>query len=832
MAGGEGTRLRPLTSNQPKPMVPIAGKPCMEHILELLRDHGFEDIIITVAFLPQAIRSYFGDGEALGLRISYSVEESPLGTAGSVRHAADQLDEPFIVISGDALCDVDLTKLVEFHREREAAVTIGLKSVENPLEFGIVVTDDDGKIERFLEKPTWSQVFSDTINTGIYVLQPEVLRHVPTDRPYDFSKELFPLLLEMGRPMYGYVMDGYWQDIGNLDQYREANYDALDGKVALNIPGIQLRGNIWIGEGVDLDDLDQVEGPAYIGNNCRVAREASIGPHSVLGNNVTLRERARTERSIIDSRTHIGRSVLIEGAIVGRACDLRTHARLHEGVAIGDEVTVGAESVIMPGVRIYPYKEVESGAQIHESLIWESRAGNRVFGKDGVDGLVNVDLTPETALRLGAALGTALKRGARVVASREVPPACRMLKRAVLTGIISTGVDVADLRVLPSSVNRHLLKSENFDAGVHVGVSPADPEVVRLQFFERPGIQLSAELQKDVEKHFTRHEIRRVAAGDVGNISYPSRPSDSYAADLLAGLDVQSIRAREFRIVVDYGYSSASMVLPLVLGPLGVEAVSAHAFTADDSLVDTLSLGELIGQTKNLVRAVGADLGAVFDRSAERLYLIDEHAHEVPVDKALLLYLSLITANGGGGRLAFPITVTSLVDRLTEGSDLEIVRTAASLADLTKVAAEDGVVFAGAVGGGYVFPEFLPAYDAVTSLCKLLELLAPVKRPLSELVAELPASTLVHRQLPVPWALKGTVMRVLTEQFRDRDVDLLDGIKVFDERGWSQLLPDPDEPLVHLYAEGRDDAESNELEAELRGIVEGIMQTEEVAAST
>src|SRR6184192_2261282 len=211
--------------------------------------------------------------------MEYSVEESPLGTAGSVRLASDRLDETFLVISGDALCDIDLGKLIAFHRERGAAVTIGLKSVDNPLEFGIVVTDEEGKIERFLEKPSWGQVFSDTINTGIYVLDPEVLRHVPTDRPYDFSKELFPLLLEMGRPLYGCVLDGYWQDIGDLDQYRQGNYDALDGKVALTIPGIQLRGNIWIGEGVDLDDLDQIEGPAFIGNNCRVAREAIVGAY-------------------------------------------------------------------------------------------------------------------------------------------------------------------------------------------------------------------------------------------------------------------------------------------------------------------------------------------------------------------------------------------------------------------------------------------------------------------------------------------------------------------------------------------------------------------------
>src|SRR5438552_11104743 len=281
MAGGEGTRLRPRTSNQPKPMVPIVGKPCMEHILELLKQHGLSEVIVTVAFLPQAIRGYFGDGESLGMKVGYSVEESPLGTAGSVRLAADQLDETFLVISGDALCDIDLTALIDFHKEKGAAVTIGLKSVDNPLEFGIVVTDEDGRIERFLEKPSWGQVFSDTINTGIYVMEPEALSHVPADGPYDFSTQLFPLLLEMGRPLYGHVCGGYWQDIGNLDQYRQANFDALDEKVRLNIPGIRLRGNIWIGEGVEIDDLEGVEGPAFIGNYCRISPAASIGPYSV-----------------------------------------------------------------------------------------------------------------------------------------------------------------------------------------------------------------------------------------------------------------------------------------------------------------------------------------------------------------------------------------------------------------------------------------------------------------------------------------------------------------------------------------------------------------------
>ncbi|MGZ8739796.1 MAG: sugar phosphate nucleotidyltransferase [Gaiellaceae bacterium] len=831
MAGGEGNRLRPLTSNQPKPMVPVVGKPCMEHILELLREHGMNEVIVTVAFLPQAIRSYFGEGETLGMQIGYSVEESPLGTAGSVRLTAKQLDETFLVISGDALCDVDLSALVAFHKEKGAAVTIGLKSVENPLEFGIVVTDEEGRIERFLEKPSWGQVFSDTINTGIYVMEPEVLKHVPTDRPYDFSKELFPYLLEMGRPLYGYVMDGYWQDIGNLDQFRQANFDALEENVRLNIPGIRIRGNVWLGESVEIADLEQIEGPAYIGNYCRISPGATVGSHTVLSNSVTLRERTRVTRSVIDASTHIGRSALIEGAILGRSCDIRAHVRIHEGVAIGDEVTIGAETVIMPGVRIYPYKDVESGSLIHESVIWESRASTRLFGRDGVAGLVNVDLTPEVAVRIAAALGTALKRGARVAASRESAPACRMIKRAMITGLTSSGLDVADLRVLPAAVARHLLKSEGYEAGFHVGTSQLDPEVVQIKFFEQPGIQLSPSMQKEIEKNFTRGELRRASFGDIGTISYPARVRESYAQDLLDGLDVEAIRGRGFRIVVDYGFSAASYVLPLLVAPLGVEAVSAHAFTTDRSDSGSTLLREAIGQVKQLVPAVGADLGVVFDRAAERLYLVDERGREVPVEQTLLLFLRLIGSNGRRGKLAFPITVTSQVDHLLEGSGLEIVRTPASLGDLTKAAAEDGVIFAGAVGGGYVFPEFLPAYDATASLCKLLELLAPVRRPLSELVAELPAPTLVHRHLTCPWALKGVVMRLLTERLRDRKLDLTDGIKVFGERGWAQILPDPDEPLVHIYAEGKTEEDSKALEAEFRAIVEEIMQTEGAATT-
>jgi mannose-1-phosphate guanylyltransferase/phosphomannomutase len=536
-------------------------------------------------------------------------------------------------------------------------------------------------------------------------------------------------------------------------------------------------------------------------------------------------------RSVVDASTHIGRSTLIEGAIVGRSCDIRDHVRIHEDAAIGDEVTIGAEASVMPGVRIYPYKEVETGTQIHESLIWESRATSRLFDRDGVSGLVNVDLTPETAVRLAAALGTALKRGARVVAGRDSPGACRMLKRAMISGLNSTGVDVADLRVSPPAIGRHVLKTQGFAAAIHVGASGTDPEVVQIRIFEPPGVQLTARLEKEIEKHFTRQELRRVGFEEIGKTSYPARVRESYAQDVLERLDGEAVRQRGFRVVVDLGYSAGSFVLPLVAGPLGIETVTTHGFFTDQRETSR-SLAQAVGHTKRIVTAVGADLGAVFDRSAERIVLVDEAGQEIGVEQTLLLLVRLLGQSGASGAVAVPVTVTHQVEAVLEGTKLEVRRTQASLAALTGAAAEEGVVFAGAVGGGYVFPEFTPAYDAIATLCKLLELLAPERRTLSELVAELPRPTRVHRQLACPWGKKGLVMRVLNERLQGRRLDLLDGIKVFDERGWAQVLPDPDEPLLHLYAEGATPDDSDALEAELEAIVTEIVQGDEAAART
>ncbi|TMD10259.1 MAG: NDP-sugar synthase, partial [Chloroflexi bacterium] len=231
MAGGEGSRLRPLTSMRPKPLVPVAGRPIMEHILLLLRKHHLREVVATVQYLGASIRNYFGDGSDSGVSLAYSVEDSPLGTAGSVRLAEDQLKETFLVISGDALTDIDLTAAVRFHRQRKSMATIVLKPVPNPLEYGVVVVDDDGAVQRFLEKPSWGEVFSDLANTGIYILEPEVFDYFKPGEVTDWSADVFPKLLKEAEPVFGWVADGYWEDVGSHASYLKANFDCLEGKV-------------------------------------------------------------------------------------------------------------------------------------------------------------------------------------------------------------------------------------------------------------------------------------------------------------------------------------------------------------------------------------------------------------------------------------------------------------------------------------------------------------------------------------------------------------------------------------------------------------------------
>ena len=402
MAGGSGSRLRPLTVGRPKPMVPIVNKPALAHILDLLKHHNISEVVITAQYMADHIEDYFGDGSSLGLTLHYSVEETPLGTAGSVKNAAHYLDDTFVVISGDAVTDIDLSDILRFHHEKGSLATITLKSVPDPLDYGIVITDDEGHITQFLEKPGWGQVISDTVNTGIYVLEPEVLDLLQPNQVYDFSKDLFPTLLSKGMPLYGYIADGYWCDIGNIQAYMTATADVLEGKVRHINLGNHIGGGVWTGRAVEIAPDAALYGPLYLGNEVKVKGGVVIHGPAVIRDYTIIDNRAQIERSVIWRNCYVGESAEVRGAVVSRQCNLKAKSVLFEGSVIGDQALIGEGAVIHPNVKIWPGKEIDSGATVKSSIIWGSQGRRVLFGRYGVTGVVNVDLTPEFSARLGS----------------------------------------------------------------------------------------------------------------------------------------------------------------------------------------------------------------------------------------------------------------------------------------------------------------------------------------------------------------------------------------------------------------------------------------------
>ena len=826
LAGGEGTRLRPLTSNQPKPMMPLVNKPLMEHIVTLLAQHGFDDVVVTVAYLANQIRDYFGDGSEFGIRMRYATDESPLGTAGSVRNAAAELDDTFLVISGDVLTDIDLSRVMKEHRDSGATASIALKRVENPLEFGIVITRPDGSIERFLEKPTWGQVFSDTINTGIYVLEPEVFEFIPEGEVVDFAEDVFPAALDKGLTLHGHVAEGYWEDIGTTDAYLSAHTDVLDGRVKLDIGGFELSKGVWLGEGAEVDPDAEVQGPAVIGDNCRIEAGARINQYSVLGTDVVVKSDASIERSVCHDHVYIGRAVRLRGCAVGRSSDLRSHARLEEGVVVGDECFIGEHAVVNAGVRIYSFKTVEADAVVNSSIVWESRGARTLFGRRGVRGLANVDITPEVAVRLAMAYGTALKRGSVVTTSRDTSRAARALKRAVIGGLNLAGANVEDVELATVPLTRFQVRNGESRGGITVRLAPDDPDSVELRFFDADGRDIDEGAQRKIERLLAREDYRRAFAGDIGDIVFPPRALEFYTAALERSVDAPRLREHDFKVMLDYSFGAASIVMPAVLGKLGAEvlAVNPYASTAASAAIE---LDDQMANISNLVRASGSHLGCVISADGETASFADDEGHVLSRNETLLAFVSLVSETQDGARIALPVSVTHEAERIATANGGEIVWTKRADSHLMEVASSGDVTFAASPDGGFIWPDFLPAYDAAATLAHMLDLLAATGKRLSKVVEGLPRVHLAHETVPTPWERKGAVMRELVEQIErttQDDLILVDGVKVVSADGWALVLPDLEQPTTHVWAEAESDEAARNLARDQAKVIRQLLR--------
>jgi mannose-1-phosphate guanylyltransferase/phosphomannomutase len=816
MAGGEGTRLRPLTSMRPKPMVPIVNQPVMEHILGLVKHHGINEAIATLAFMPQVIEDYFGDGDEWGMDITYAIEETPLGTAGSVKNAADALDDTFLVISGDALTDINLTEVIEFHRRSGGAVTIALKRVPDPLEFGVVITDEDGRIEWFLEKPSWGQVFSDTINTGIYVVEPLVFDYIPDGRPFDFSSELFPLLMEKGHELYGCVVDGYWADVGTLEGYVQVHRDILDGKAMIYVPGSKTKNDVWIGEGADIDSSASIASKVVIGANTKVRAGARIGPYTVIGANCLIGIDAGLEHAIVWDDAFVGARSEVRGAVLCRGVDIRAGARIEQGAVIGDETAVGHGATVANDVQVYPYKRIESGAHVSSSLIWESRGVRSLFGADGIAGLVNIDITPETALKVSQAFGSLLPAKGHVVVSRDSSRAARMIKRAMVAGLNAAGIHVRDLRVASPAVTRFTTRDTRCVGGVHVCAADGDPQTLEIHFYDQAGIDISPGVEKKVERLYFRQEFRRAFFDEVGEILFPPRALEYYAAGLATALGPAGPSHKHRTVVVDMGMSPASFVLPNIAASWDVDLISLRAYV--DSERPRERADERDAQLDQLTRMVDvfeADLGVSMDSTAERITLVTGAGRVLDHDTALhamvWLWCGAEPVGGEGPGVAVPLTASQVVERIAGACGRTVVRTGTSRRALATAALDEAVGFAGSRRGGYVFPRFLAAYDAVMSFGMLLRLLDHHGVTLDEVVDQLPPFFLRHQAVFCPFDRKGAVMREMAARGESGDAHTVEGVRFTYDDGWSLVLPHATEPQVNVYAEGTDDASADAI---------------------
>ncbi|MGB7518758.1 MAG: mannose-1-phosphate guanyltransferase, partial [Spirulinaceae cyanobacterium] len=709
-----------------------------------------------------------------------------------------------------------------------------LTRVPNPVEFGVVITDPEGNIKRFLEKPSSSEIFSDTVNTGTYILEPEVLNYLPENEESDFSKDLFPLLLDKGEPMYGYVAEGYWCDVGHLDACREAQYDGLHGKVKLDLAYEEKSSGQWIGEDTYIDPSAKITPPVMIGSHCRIGPRVRIEAGTVIGDNVTIGADADLKRPIIWNGAIIGDEAHLSACIISRGTRVDRRAQVMEGAVVGALSAVGEEAQISPGVRVWPRKKIESGAILNINLIWGNTAQRSLFGQQGVSGLANIDITPEFAVKLGAAYGSVLKPGSSVAVSRDQRSISRMVSRSFISGLMSAGIYVQNLESTAIPVARTMVPNLDVAGGIHVRLHPNRPDYILIEFFDDKGINLSKAKEKKIEGAYFKEDLRRVPIQEIGDVFYPSQVLDVYSKCFEEHLNVGAVRNSPSKVVIDYVYAVSGAILPRLLAKFGCDAVVLNA-----SLSQTALSGEdregLLNQLGQVVEALRASLGVQVSANGEQLILVDESGLAIRGEMLTALMVNTILTAHPRGTVVVPIHASSAVEQIARRHDGKVIRTKANPTALMEASQTDpNVVLGGSGDIGFIFPQLHPGFDAMFCIAKLIEMLTIQERSLAQIRTELPRVTHKSYTMRCPWTVKGALMRHLVETHPAEKLELTDGVKVINPQNdnWVLVLPDAGEPLVHIYANGDDKAVVDKDLADYRKRVQEFIDQEEGVEAT
>ncbi|TLN21310.1 phosphoglucomutase, partial [bacterium] len=659
----------------------LANRPIMLHIVELLKKHGITEMVMLLYHQPDVIKNFFRYGSDFGIKVEYVTPLQDMGTAGAVKCAEKLLPERFLVISGDLLTDFNLKKIIDFHVERKAMATITLTPVKDPLQFGVVITDKEKRITQFLEKPGWGEVISDTINTGIYVLEPEIFRYIPEEENFDFSHDLFPILLEKGDPLFGYPVKGYWRDIGNTDSYREAHHDIFHGRINIRIDEEKqdlLGKDIRLGAEVRLEDLTNLEGTVILGDNSQILGSAHI-KDSVVGRNCTIEAGARLYRCVVWDNVYIKKGAKLVDSVVCSNVSVGHGVVMDEGAIVADDTSIGDEAYIKKDVKIWPKKLIEAGAIVSDNLIWGVKWKKSLFEGAMIRGLTNIELTPEFMAKLGCAYGSTLPKGSFILAGRDAHRSSRMLKRSFLGGILSTGVNVRDLKMIPLPLLRYKLKTFGEMGGVMFREAQDDPATTEIVFLDADGIDFYSSMGKNVERIFFKENFRRAHHSEPGAISELANVVDFYREGFLRAIDAGPARKGSFKVVVDFAHSPASQILPALLTAMGCEVVALNAYIeeqSDDTKGADISMR--LQQLSKIVVALEAQAGFWLDPTAESIILVDETGAVRSGAELLSLMTALSLQRGAKGVFAAPVSAPSVIEQMASEKGCTVRRTKSS----------------------------------------------------------------------------------------------------------------------------------------------------------
>lgn len=824
MAGGLGTRLRPLTLTTPKPLLPVGGRPIVEHVLEHAREHGTTEAVLTVHHLAPALRSWLGDGTDHGVAIRYATEDRPLGTAGGVRAAlGDALHEEVLVLSGDAISDIDLTAVIARHRESRAALTMALTRRDDPREFGLVDIDDAQRVRRFQEKPGWGEVFGDLVSTGIYVISPQILRGIP-DGPVDWSADVIPSLLRDGVPVIGVPCEGYWEDVGDLDAYRQVQSDALEGRVRLRLPGVDRGDGVRVGDGTDISPDARVEPPAIIGARVVVEGGAVVGSGTVVGDNSLVRRGALLERATLLPGVTVGPDAHVLGGIVGADASIGARSRIDEAAVVADDCTLEAEVEVCAGSIVYPAKIVEAGAVVRGTTRWDARVHRETITTRGVTGDMGTDVSPDVVVRVCQAIASRLASSGVVGVSSDGSDAAVAYAGIVSGTLAAAGADVRDLGAVPVPVARQDT-AQHAQSGVHVRRSRRDSSGLDLLLFGPDGADISAGEARHLQRLFDRRESRRSVPGHVGDLLRPEYAVADYAeAVRRVALRPLAAAGGPMVVVVDGERGSVADVLARVLDGMPVRLVR-HDVGARPAHDDGAGIGggevdtgeDRVDPWDSLVERLiheRAALGIAIDPSGERISLVDEQGAVLDDDRALLVIADLAAAEHRQGYVVLPVTASDTAERIAEFHGISARRMARDqvFAPGLPGAGDPGLLAAGDGEGGICLPGMTGSPDAIAAATAIICWIARTGLPLSAVDARIPRRARWRFSVEVPWGRVGAVMAGLRRHAGDALRDTADGLRIAEPGdAWVHVSPDAHAPRILVWVE----AASDELGAAL-----------------